>query len=72
MFFFFAIPFSQLLNDGRIVLSFLLTFAPVAGVDHQAALVANRAHFDSVLRAQHDPLLHRDRSECQKKGRADR
>jgi hypothetical protein len=65
VFFFFAIPFSQLVDYGRVVVFFLLAFAPVAGIDHLAALVAYRAHFDSVLRAQHDPLLHRDRSECQ-------
>ena len=65
----FAIPFSQLLDYGRIVLLLLLTFAKVTDVDRLAAFVQDRPRFDFVLRATHDPLFDRDRSECQKTSR---
>jgi len=65
----FAIPSSQLLDYDRIVLLLLLTFAKVTDVDRLAAFVQDRPRFDFVLRATHDPLFDRGRSECQKTSR---
>jgi hypothetical protein len=65
----FAIPSSQLLDYDRIVLLLIFTFAKVTDVDRLAAFVQDRPRFDFVLRATHDPLFDRDRSECQKTSR---
>jgi len=44
-----AMPFSQLVDYGRIVLWLLLTFAQVTGLDHLAAFVQDQSHFDFVV-----------------------
>jgi hypothetical protein len=52
--FFFAVPFSQLVNYDLIIFGLLRTFALVAGFNHLAAPILDWAHLDFVRRADHN------------------
>jgi hypothetical protein len=54
-----AIPFLMLLEYDQLVLLLRLAFAHVTDfLDLTAAFAPDWPHFDFVLRAEHDPLLH--------------
>jgi len=55
--FFFAVPFSQLVNYDLIIFGLLHAFAQVAGFDHSAALIEDRTHLDFVRWTNHNGLL---------------
>jgi hypothetical protein len=53
----FAVAFSQIVDYRRIVLWLLsLAFTPIAGGDHLTTCTLDRSQFDSMRRADHDPL----------------